>query len=174
MAAVLLWGLYAMLPWFVVREAVSHEEDVSIETGPRDSLFFGAGWSRPHKDGVVVRVSQADRSIVRFPLPARRDYDIVVRLDPATPGVQRRATVLLNRQLVGSVLLRFDPERMGSYRLRLPQQQVRIGANELTIVPETTVTAGSAGPRFDWLDPADRIGVRLWYMRVLAPTPQAQ
>jgi hypothetical protein len=169
MVAALLWGLYVTLPWFVVREAISSREDVSIETGPRDSLFFGAGWSRPHRDGVLVRVSQEDRGIVRFPLPARRDYDIVLRLDPATPEVQRRATILLNRQLLGSVFLRFDPARMGSYRLRLPEHQVRVGANELTILPETIVTAGSAGPRFDWLDPADRIGVRLWYMRVLAP-----
>jgi hypothetical protein len=171
LAVALLWGLYATLPWFVVREAISHREDVSIETGPRDSLFFGAGWSQPHRDGVLVRVSQKDRGIVRFPLPARRDYDVVLRLDPATPELQRRATVLFNRQLLGSVFLGFDPARMGSYRLRLPQQQVRVGANELAILPETTVTAGSAGPRFDWLDPAERIGVRLWYMRVLAPPP---
>jgi 4-amino-4-deoxy-L-arabinose transferase-like glycosyltransferase len=169
MVAALLWGLYSTLPWFVVREAIAHREDVSIETGPRDGLFFGAGWSRPHRDGVLVRVSQDDRAIVRFPLPVRRDYDIVLRLDPATPELQRRATILLNRQLLGSVFLRFDPMRMGSYRLRLPEHQVRVGANELTILPETIVTAGSAGPRFDWLDPADRIGVRLWYMRVLAP-----
>jgi hypothetical protein len=38
-------------------------------------------------------------------------------------------------------------------------------------LPDTTVTAESAGPRFAWLDPADRIGVRLWYLRVLAPPP---
>ncbi len=166
---VILWGLYVTLPWFVVREGISSREDVSIETGPRDRLFFRAGWSRPHRDGVLVRVSQDDRAIVRFPLPAQRDYEIVLRLDPATPELQRRVTVLLNRQLLGSVFLRFDPVRMGSYRLRLPQHLVKVGANELTILPETIVTAGSAGPRFDWLDPAERIGVRLWYLRVLAP-----
>jgi hypothetical protein len=44
---------------------------------------------------------------------------------------------------------------------------VKVGGNELTLVPETTVTAGSAGERFTWLDPADVIGVRMWYVRVL-------
>jgi hypothetical protein len=165
----LAWALYVVLPWFVVRESIARGEDVSIETGPRDRLFFPAGWSAPHSDGVLVRVSQGERATVRFPLPARRTYDIVVRLDPIEPGIQQRLTVLLNRQLLGSVHLRSDPMRMGAYRLRLPEEQVRVGSNELTIVPDTVVTAASAGPRFDWLDASDRIGVRLWYVRVLAP-----
>jgi hypothetical protein len=35
------------------------------------------------------------------------------------------------------------------------------------VVPETLVRASLAGPRFAWLDPADSIGIRLWYVRVL-------
>ena len=109
---------------------------------------------------------------MRFPLPARRDYTVVVRLDPIAPDVQRRMTVLLNRQLVGAVYLRSDPARMGAYRLRLPGEQVRVGMNELTIVPDTLVTMALAGPKFEWLDPGARPGVRLWYVRVLGePNP---
>ena len=108
------WMIYLALPWFVVRESIVRREDVSIETGPRDRVFFAAGWSAPHIDGVPVRVSVSERAIVRFPLPARRDYNVVVRLDPIAPDVQRRMTVLLNRQLVGAVYLRSDPARMGS------------------------------------------------------------
>ena len=145
---------------------------MSIETGPRDRVFFAAGWSAPHNDGVPVRVSVSERATVRFPLPARRDYNVVVRLDPIAPDVQRRMTVLLNRQLVGAVYLRSDPARMGAYRLRLPGEQVRVGTNELTIVPDTLVTTASAGPKFEWLDPGARPGVRLWYVRVLGePNP---
>jgi Dolichyl-phosphate-mannose-protein mannosyltransferase len=159
-------AVYMTLPWFVVRESIARREDVSIETGPRDGVFFAAGWSAPHSDGVPVRISVRDRATIRFPLPARRDYEVVVRLDPVVPAV-RRITVLLNRQLVGAVYLRIDPLRMGAYRLRLPREQVRVGSNELTIVPDTLVTAAAAGARFEWLDPGARPGVRLWYVRVL-------
>jgi hypothetical protein len=44
---------------------------------------------------------------------------------------------------------------------------VRAGSNELTLVPESMVAAGAAGPQFAWLDPAEKIGVRLWYVRVV-------
>jgi 4-amino-4-deoxy-L-arabinose transferase-like glycosyltransferase len=166
------WAVYTALPWFVVRESITRREDVSIETGPRDRVFFAAGWSAPHDDGVPVRISVGERATVRFPLPARRDYEVVVRLDPVVPDTLRRLTVLLNRQLVGAVYLRADPSRMGAYRLRLPREQVTIGINELTIVPDTLVTAAAAGPKFEWLDSAARPGVRLWYVRVLGdPNP---
>ena len=44
---------------------------------------------------------------------------------------------------------------------------VKAGSNEIVLVPETLVAAGSAGPRFAWLDPAQKVGVRFWYVRVL-------
>lgn len=165
--AVLAVGGYFALPWFVVREAIAAGEDVSVDTGDRDLAFFGRGWSRPHRDGVLVRVSLADRAVVRFPLPEQRAYDVVLRLDPVAANVQRRVTLLLNRQLLGSVILGWNPERVGAYRLKLPAHQVRAGINELTIVPETLVTAAAAGPRFEWLGAQQRLGVRLWYLRVL-------
>jgi hypothetical protein len=44
---------------------------------------------------------------------------------------------------------------------------VNAGRNELTLVPEFSVSAADAGPAFAWIDPAARIAVRLWYVRVL-------
>jgi hypothetical protein len=44
-------------------------------------------------------------------------------------------------------------------------------SNELALLPRTLVAASAAGPRFGWLDPNDRVGVRLWYVRVL-PAPR--
>jgi len=157
-------------PWFVVRESIAAGEATSVETGPRDRVFFRRGWSSPHVEGVTVRVSRGARSSVRIPLPARRDYELVLRVDPVIPGTQDRVNILFNGHFIATLRLLWNPERVGSYRIPLPQQVVRAGRNELTIVPDTLVAAGTAGPRFAWLDPAEQVGVRLWYVRVL-PAP---
>lgn len=165
--AALGWAAYVTLPWFVVREAVASGEDVSIETGARDRLFFGAGWLPPHDDGVTVRVSAVARAAIFLPLPVRRTYEVVVRLDPAVPERQHRVSVLFNRQLLGSLPLTVDARRMGSYRLRLPATQVKSGRNELLLVPDVMAMAGAAAPHLGWLAPAQEVGVRLWYVRIL-------
>ena len=158
---------YHALPWYVIREAIAHGDSTSIETGARDRVFYRSGWSPPHRDGVMVRVSHADRSSVRIPLPDRRDYYIVLRIDPVVPATQERVQVLFNRHLVGALKLTWNPERVGSYRMPIRAHMVRVGSNELTIIPETLVSAPSAGPRFAWVDQTRQLGVRLWYVRVL-------
>jgi hypothetical protein len=162
---------YMVLPWFVVREAIATGNDVSVQTGARDETFFGSGWSKPYVDGLTFRVSEAERSVIRIPLPSRRLYHIVLRLDPVAPDRQHKAVVLLNRQLLAILPLTWNPERVGTYPLQLPPDKVRVGINELTIVPDTLVAAGSAGARFAGRDPAALLGVRLWFVRVLAPPP---
>jgi 4-amino-4-deoxy-L-arabinose transferase-like glycosyltransferase len=168
-SAVALLGTawYLGLPWYVTREAIAHGESTSIETGDRDRVFYRSGWSAPHFESITVRVSLADRPVVRLPLPERRAYDIVLRLDPVTPASPEQVDVLFNRHLVGRLRLSWNPERVGSYRLRVREDIVNAGSNELIIIPSAVTSAGSAGPRFAWLDPAERIGVRLWYVRVL-------
>ncbi len=164
---------YAALPWFVVRETIAAGTDVSIEPGFRDVMFFGEGWSAPYTHGLTYRVSRADRAIVRIPFPEQRTYQVVLRLDPVAPRSQRRAVVLLNRQLLATLLLTYDPNRVGSYPLLLPADKVRVGTNELTIVPDTLVAAGSAGLDGVARDPRELLGVRLWYVRVLGSPPVA-
>jgi hypothetical protein len=160
-------AVYMSLPWFVAREAIVKGESVSVETGDRGRVFYRSGWSRPHNDGVTVRVSLGERASVHFPLPVRRDYDLVLRVDPVAPGLQDRVAVLFNRKMAGLIRLQWNPERVGSYRLTVPERMVQAGSNELTLVPESIVTAGAAGPRFAWLDPAEKIGLRVWYVRVV-------
>jgi 4-amino-4-deoxy-L-arabinose transferase-like glycosyltransferase len=158
---------YLGLPWYVTREAIAHGESTSVETGERDRVFYRSGWSAPHVESITVRVSRDERAVVRLPLPEKRGYDIVLRIDPVAPATPEHVDVLFNRHLVGRLQLSLDPERVGSYRLRVREDIVNAGSNELIIIPTSVMPAGSAGPRFAWLDPTDRIGVRLWYVRVL-------
>jgi len=159
---------YLSLPWFVASEAITHGEAVTIAAGERDRLFYRKGWSAPRTDGnVTARVSEAEQTAVHFPLTQKRPYDVILRLDPVQPAAQQRLTVLFNRQLLGRLLLSWNPERVGSYRLSLPVEWVKPGGNEITLVPDVMVAAGSAGPGFAWLDPGMKVGVRVWYVRVL-------
>lgn len=158
---------YVLLPWYVMRESIARGESTSIETGARDRIFYRRGWSPPHLESITVRVSQTARAVVLLPLPAKRAYDLVLRIDPVLPTVPDQVQVLFNKHFLGSLRLSWNPERVGSYRLRLGEEIVRAGSNELIILPGATTSAGSAGPKFAWLDPADQIGVRLWYVRVL-------
>jgi hypothetical protein len=164
-AAGALW--YFGLPWYVVREAIAKGESTSIETGERDRVFYRAGWSPAHRENITVRVSRAGRAVVRLPLPERRAYDIVMRVDPVAPGTPEQIDVLFNRHLVGRLPLSFTPGRVGSYRIRVREEIVSAGSNELILVPSSVTTASNAGPMFSWLDPTENIGVRLWYVRVL-------
>lgn len=166
--AVTAVGIYVALPWFTTREAIANREAVTIEANDRGRVFYRRGWSRSHTEGVAnVRVSRGARTTVHIPLPAKRPYEVVLRLDPVAPGRQERVSVLFNTQLVGRIGLTWDPQRVGAYRVSLPAEWVKVGDNQITLVPETTVTAGSAGERFTWLDPAEVVGVRMWYVRVL-------
>jgi hypothetical protein len=158
---------YYSLPWYVVRENIAAGEATSLDTGSRDRVFFGDGWSPPHADGIVVRVATASPARVSVPLPAQRAYDLVLRIDPVAPEQPTTVQVLFNQQQAATLTLTSNPERMGSYRISLPASMVRAGDNELALVTDPMVNAAAAGPRFSWLDPASRLGVRLWYVRVL-------
>ena len=109
----------------------------------------------------------AERSEIHIPLPEKRAYELLLRLDPVTTEAPPQISVLFNGTLVGRLRLGWDPTRVGSYRVRVPADATRKGGNELVIVPEPTVAAGAAGPRYSWIAPDARIGVRLWYVRVL-------
>jgi hypothetical protein len=166
-AAVAIFAYFA-LPWFVVREAIVQRESVSIETGPRDNCFYRRGWSHPHSAGLAtVRVATSPRASVLFPLPGRGIYDVTLRVDPVAPDAGQSMTVLFNDQVVLRTALSWDPQRVGAYRIRLPEDWITAGTNQLTFIPSPMVPAAAADPRFAWLPPSEPIGLRLWYVRVV-------
>lgn len=158
--------LYLWLPWFVVRESIAAGEPTSLPNGRRDAVFYGPGWSAPRDDGVTVRVSVGDRSEIQLPLPSRRDYGLVLRVDPVDPNVGQRLRVFFNGRPVGLLPLAWNPERIGSYRIGLPFDATRERRNTLVLAVEPTIAVGDADPRFAWMAPGERIGIRLWYVRV--------
>jgi hypothetical protein len=170
--AVLLAGavVYFAVPWFVVREAIAKGDSTSVETGRRDLVFYArGGWTEPRREGITVRISRGERSRVRIPLSVGRSYDIALRIEPVDPARQDRVSVLFNGHFVGAPRLAYDRDRVGSYTVRIQPHMVR-SRSELVLVPSSLVAAGSAGRRFAWIDPDERIGVRLWYVRVI-PLP---
>ena len=140
-------------------EAIAHGESTSVETGERDRVFYRSGWSAPHFESITVRVSRALGPSSACPCPSGVPTTLVLRLDPVTPTSPENVDVLFNRHLVGRLRLTWNPDRVGSYRLRMREDIVNAGSNELIIIPASVIPAGSAGPRFAWLDPPS---VRLW------------
>jgi Dolichyl-phosphate-mannose-protein mannosyltransferase len=175
------WLTVRVLPVLVVREAIRLNEPVTIRAGDRDSGFFDrAAWSRPVEEGTVTaRISRDPQSSVWLPLARVDDYDLTIRVDPF-PRPLEGATiekttlrVFLNDQAVARFDLGFNPERVGTYDVRLPRTVVKTGFNRLTFAAETLRTAS----RLD--EPGRRAAagdasanVRLWYVQVRAGMPK--
>jgi hypothetical protein len=166
-AFALVGAWYLLAPWVVVREDIRGGGGTSVQAGARDRVFFGGGWTEPHAGNITVRVTRAERAAIRIPLPEKRSYDLVLRMDPVTPTSPQRADVLFNKRLIGRLQLSFDPQRVGSYRMRISPDVVRRWSNSLVLIPSATVPAGKTGGMFGWIDPADAIAIRLWYIRVI-------
>jgi hypothetical protein len=155
----LTWLTTRAVPVWVAREAIASDRPINIEAGPRDGVFMGDGWSRPFSEGAVTaRVATSGRADVWLPLTIARDYDLTLRLDPFPRpfdvAIERPTTisVIAGTQVISSLRLTWNPERVGAYEMRLPAALVREGWNRLTLF-------APAGDRF-----------RLWYARVRQPT----
>ena len=160
-------AVYLAMPWFVGRETLARGHDLTVSAGPRDPSFFRRDWSPPRTEGpATTRVSLTERAVVWLPLPSVRAYEVVLRFDPVSPELQHRVSVLLNRQFIATVGLGYDAQRVGSYRIGLPKEHVRAGANELTLIPDVMVPRAAAGSRFAWVEAGERLGVRFWYVRL--------
>ena len=149
------WTIQQVLPYLSAREALSAGESVTLATGPRDSVFFPGGWSRPFGGGnVTIRVAEHGASQVVLPLPHQGAYRVTLRLDPfprplpGETGPRVPVRLLLNDKPLEDVEVRFAGDRVGAYSVTLPAALVRAGRNVLTIrSPEETP-------------------ISLWYVRV--------
>jgi Dolichyl-phosphate-mannose-protein mannosyltransferase len=160
-------GFYLTLPYSIARESLQYGDSTSIETGPRDAVFYRGNWSDWVRGGAITsRIMLGDRARIRFPLPQRRAYKLTLRLDPALPDKPRVVSLLLNGRLLQPLTLTWDATRMGSYLVDLPAEYVRVGENELQLIADAVVPARAAGPRFASVPPDVNVSLRLWYIRV--------
>jgi len=117
---------------------------------------------------VTARFNTAPWSRVRLPLPERRAYDLVLRLDPVPVGAApvQRVRLFLNGQALGTFDLTWNPEMVGRYTAQIPVDLVRVGANELTFQPERLVDAALVADRYPSIATAGPVGFRLWSVMV--------
>lgn len=164
------WILYAILPYFVVREELAAGEAVSVGVSDRDFPFFSARWSEPNGSGnVLVRVAAADRVSIRLPLPRPVEHTLTLRMDGPEvpdPSYQPRVTVFLDNRTVAQVRFKNDPARVGAYRVTIPRDLAGRTFSRLDLVASHTVRADQSGPRFAWLPGETPVAFYLWYVRV--------
>ena len=158
------WFVTRALPFWVVGETLRAREEVTIGTGTRDALFFREGWAAPMGDGnVTLRAAARPLSSVRLPLPVS-DYLLTVRLDPfprPVNGENVRPPVIhafMNTSLLSTIELGWNPDRVGSYDIRVPRTFVRRGVNRLIFMvdPPAAARSGESSAR----------SFAIWYVRI--------
>jgi hypothetical protein len=55
---------------------------------------------------------------------------------------------------------------VGAYTVDVSAEQLRGGVNELKLVADGTVPAGSAGDHYAWLEKSTPVSLRVWYIRL--------
>jgi len=96
-----------------------------------------------------------------LPLVPIHDYHVTLRLDPSprpvgdSPANLPVVEVFLNEQLISTLNLTWNPQRVGGYQLAIPRSLVRDGRNRLVLRPKNQ-SGGVAAISF-------------WYVRVRPP-----
>lgn len=160
---------YSALPYLVARESLLAGLAVNIAAGDRDRWFFAGNWSQPIAGGIPVRVAQSPIVAMHVPFPEARDYAVTFRMDPAETAnrdLQPRITVFVNRQALTQMRMGRNPDRMGTYHVRLPRELAGGDISRLDFVATHTVQASNAGPHFEPLPGDTPVAFRLWYVRI--------
>jgi hypothetical protein len=134
--AVAAWTGLCALSYLRVRESLQAGEAAVIAVGPRDWFFFGPGWSRPRRRGLVsVRRAEGSPSVVWIPMGVGGDCRVTLRVDPDPPAPGRPLAVGLNGVPMPSLSLQWDEKRIGSYELAVPARLRQPGRNRLDLAP---------------------------------------
>lgn len=163
-----VWWAYSAPVW-IAREALASGRPAILNVSRRDWRLFPSGWSPlATSANVTARFSVDHTAIVRLPLPERRAYDLLLRVDPIPVGATpiQRVRVFLNQQPLSVLQLTWDPQSVGRYTIHVPKELVVVGANELSLRPDVTVDAAVVADRYPEIAGAGQVGFRLWYVMV--------
>ena len=140
------WLGLSAVSYLRLRESLRAGEAAVIAAGARDWFFFGPGWSRPSRRGLVtLRRADHSPSVLWLPLPTAGDYRLTLRADPDPPVPGTALSVAVNGVPITRLALQWDEKRIGSYELMLPGRLLRPGRNRLELAPA---------------------GFALWYLRI--------
>jgi hypothetical protein len=122
------------VPYALTREAFRYDGAAIIAAGPRDRWFFGDGWSSLVVEGnVTSRFAAPPGANLRILLPEARSYALTLRTDPVDHSRPARPVVhvSLNGTHLDDLVLEWNPERIGQYRITVPKGMFTPGDQRL-------------------------------------------
>jgi 4-amino-4-deoxy-L-arabinose transferase-like glycosyltransferase len=155
-------------PYLIARESLLAGDSTSIAAAPDDGVFFARGWTGLFAAGAVVaRFAEADRAVLKVPLPEARPYQLVLRMD-AIPGIEPppHVRVLANGQQIAEFDVLATPGRVGSHALTIPPGGPRGRVAIEFLVERGFVPGAQARAVYPDLPPAAAVAFRLWYARL--------
>jgi len=155
-------------PYYVARESLQVGDSTSISAGPDDQVFFTKGWTDLVKAGqVVARLAEAEHAEIAVPLPARREYRLVIRMDPLPfPNAPpQRVRVSVDGRDLGTLELTWNPQRVGAYTITVPAD-VGPGRHRLAFTADYLAEMAGVGDMYPEIDRSKKVGFRLWYVRL--------
>jgi 4-amino-4-deoxy-L-arabinose transferase-like glycosyltransferase len=157
------------IPYLIARESLQTGASTSVAAGPGDGVFFTDGWSDLVQGGAVVaRLATKKVVTVQLPVPERRAYRLVIRMDPIVPDATppQRVRAFLGGHAIGVFTLTWNPERVGAYTVDVPAGLVPPGRTQLELMADDLVPLAQAGNAFPELPRDLQAAFRLWYVRL--------
>jgi hypothetical protein len=167
---VLAWIVFDRdTPYYVVRESLLDGQPTSIGAGPRDRAFFVDGWTGLAREGnVTARLAAGARASLVIPLPERRAYHVVLRMDPLPfeSAPPQRVRVSLGGRLLAEWPLVVSPERVGAYEFDIPADVVTPGRARFDLDAAFVRPMSATDGAFPDVARDRPAAFRLWYARV--------
>jgi len=126
------WFLFNQSNFLRKEEAVMADESILIQSGNRDSRFFGSGWYKAVQfGGEEFRITNAPEAVLSVPLKRDKEYNLILRANPVfdKPLKPSIISVTVNSQPVGKFEVK-EPAKT-AYVFQLPEHSVKDGINKI-------------------------------------------